>query len=265
LRREGISFTLRQLTDPNWEGGVHRSDNAIVIRDSLSVRYLQVGDVIVLPDNKPRKITRIWPEGNAIWFDGSRFVPNVSDSPREIQVVLDERRRQQLSAQLMDHVFAVADLRKVPVAWGQSASSLSAVMKHNTDLDFSHAGLHDLAPEGDVFRVTGSDPYMWLDLTQQNLDGQSAGLLKFDLACEGAPNPQIRIFWWGNDMQGADPSQSLIFTAANGTVIVPLDAYPGWLGMKQVKGLRIDLETAGVCQKLSVKQASLNQRNNILE
>lgn len=265
LQRVGISFTLRKLTDQNWVNGVHRSDNAIVIRDSLSVRYLQVGDVIVLQDNKSRKITRVWPEGNAIWFDGLHFVPNVTDSHPEIQVVLDERRRQQLSAQLMDHVFAVADLRKVPVAWGQSASSLSAVMKHNADLDFSHAGLHDLAPEGDVFRVTGSDPYLWLDLTQQNLAGQSAGLLKFDLACEGAPNPQIRIFWWGDDMQGADPSQSLIFTAANGTMIVPLDAYPGWLGMKQVKGLRVDLETAGACQKLSVKRASLNQRINFSE
>ena len=265
IRRVGISFTLRQLTDPNWVNGVHRSDNAIVIRDSLSVRYLQVGDVIVLPDNKSRKITRVWPEGNAIWFDGLRFVPNVSDNHPEIQVVLDERRRQQLSAQLMDHVFAVADLRKVPVAWGQSASSLSAVMKHIADLDLSRAGLHDLIPEGNAYRVVGTDPYLWLDSTQKNFAGHSAGLLKFDLACDGVPNPQLQIFWWGDEMLGANPSQSLIFTAANGTVIVPLDAYPSWLGMKQVKGLRIDLETPGACQTFSVQRASLNQRTNISE
>lgn len=266
LRHVSFSFALRQITDPNWEDGVHRSDNAFVIRDSLSIRYLHVGDVIVLPDNKPRKITRVWPEGNAIWFDGLRFAPNITDSHREIRVMLDASRKQQLSAQLMDRVFAVADLRKVPVAWGQSTSSLSAAMKHNADLDFSHAGRHDLVAEGDVFRITGTDPYFWLDLTQQkNFAGQSAGLLKFDLACEGSPNPQLRIFWWGDDMQGADLSQSLIFTAANGTLIVPLDAYPGWLGMKQVKGLRVDLETAGACQKLSVKRASLNQRTNFSE
>lgn len=262
LRRVGHGFTLRPLTDPNWEGGVHRSDNAIVIRDSLSVHYLQVGDVIVLPDNKPRKITRIWPEGNAIWFDGPRFVPDVSHSHRETQVVLDGHRRQQLSAQLMDHVFAVADLRKVPVAWGQSASSLNTVMKHNADLDFSHTGLHDLVQEGNAYRVTGTDPYLWLDLARKNLGGQSAGLLKFDFSCEGSPNPQLRVFWWGDDMQGATPSQSLTFTAANGVIIVPLDAYPGWLAMKQVKGLRIDLETAGACQTLSIQRASLNQRIN---
>jgi hypothetical protein len=52
----------------------------------------------------------------------------------------------------------------------------------------------------------------------------------------------------------------LIFTAANGTVIIFLDAYPGWLGMKQIKGLRIDLEIIGACQTFSVQRASLNQR-----
>lgn len=262
LRRVGHSFTLRPLTDPNWEGGVHRSDNAIVIRDSLSVRYLQVGDVIVLPDNRSRKITRIWPEGNAIWFDGSRFEPNTLDKHREIQVVLDEHRRQRLSAQLMDHVFAVADLRKVPVAWGQSASSLNSVMKHNADLDFSNAGLHDLIQESNAYRVIGADPYLWLNLARQNFSGQSSGLLKFDFYCDGSSNPQLRVFWWGGDIQDATPLQSLIFTAANGTVIVPLDAYPGWLGINRVSGIRIDLETAGACQIFSIQRASLNQRIN---
>ncbi|MFZ2406705.1 MAG: hypothetical protein WAW41_16345 [Methylobacter sp.] len=265
LRRSGISFSLHSLTDQNWEGGVHRSDNAIVIRDPISVRYLAVGDIIVLPDNKPRKITRVWPEGNAVWFDGARFVPNVSDNQREIQVVVDAPRRKKLSAQLMDHVFAVADLRKVPVAWGQSVGSLSAVMKHIVDLDVSHAGLHELTQEGASFRVSGSDPYLWLDLTQQKIAGESAGLLKFDVSCVGLPNPQLRIFWWGDDMQGSDPSQSLVFTADNGTVIVPLDAYPGWLGIKQVKGLRIDLETPSACQTLSIQHASLHQRVNLSE
>lgn len=262
-RQSSIGFTLRQLSDSNWENGVHRSENAIVIRDALSVHYLQVGDELVLPDNKPRKITRISPEGNALWFDGLHFVPNASDSQREIQVVLNDLRRQQLSAQLMEHVFTVADLRKIPVAWGQSASSLSAVMKPIADLDFAHAGPHDLEAENNSYRIVGTDPYLWLDLAQKNFTGQSAGLLKFDLACEGGANPQIQIFWWGDDRQGADEVHSLHFTATNSTVIVPLDAYPDWLGMKQIKGLRIDLETAGACQTLSVQHASLNQRTNL--
>lgn len=265
LRRVGISFTLRQLTDQNWESGVHRFDNAVVIHDAISVRYLQVGDEIVLPDNQPRKITRIQPETNAIWFDGVRFVPNVSDNYREVQVIMDENRRQQLSAQLMDHVFAVANLRKIPVAWGQSAGSLSGVMKHVVDLSVSDAVLHDLIPEKNTYRVTGANPYLDLGLIPQNVVGQSAGLLKFDLSCEGESNPQLRIFWWADDMRGAELSRSLIFTAANGSVIVPLDAYPSWLGMKQVKGLRIALETPSACRILSIQHASLSQRASLSE
>lgn len=265
LRRTGIGFTLRQLTDPNWVGGVHRTDNAIVIRDSLSARYLQVGDVIMLSDDKPRKIIRILPESNTIWFDGSRFTPNISDNNHEIQVVLDEHRKQQLSARLMEHVFAVADLRKVPVAWGQSAGSLNGAMKHIVDLDFLHAESHDLIQEFGNYRIVGTTPYLWLNLAPQNIAGQSAGLLKFDLTCDGAPNPRMRVYWWGDEMQGAEPSQSLIFTASNATVIIPLDAYPGWLSLKQAKGLRVELESASTCQTLSIQRASLNQRINISE
>lgn len=263
-RYAGFDFALRQVTDQDWENGVHRTDNAIVIRDPLSVRYLQVGDTIILPDNKPRKITRIWGEGNAIWFDGARFDANTTGG-HEIRVVLDDQRRRQLSAKLMDYVFAVSDLRKVPVAWGRSAISLSTIMKHVAYLDFSHAELHDLAAEGNAYRVVGATPYLWVDLTQLNFSGQSAGLLQFDFTCDGTSFPQLQIFWWGDDMQGANPLQSLIFTAANGTVIVPLDAYPSWLGMKQVKGLRIELKSSGDCQTFSIDHVSLQQRKNILE
>ncbi len=265
LKQTGISFKLRQLTDLNWMEGVHRTENAIVIRDSVTVRFLHLGDVIVLPDNKARKITRIWPEGNAIWFEGQRFESSVSDNQREIQVVLNDSQRQRLSLRLMDHVFSVADLRKVPVAWGKSASTLTTVMKNITNLDFLHAGVHDLVMEDNAFRVVGTDPYLWLDLAPKNLTGQAAGLLKFDFSCDESPNPQLRIFWWGDEMQGADPSQSLTFTATNGTVIIPLDAYPSWLGMKLIKGLRIDVETPNACETFSIQLASLNQRTNLIE
>ena len=266
LRRVGIGFTLSQLTDQNWDAGVHRSENAVVIHDAIAINYLQLGDEIILPDNTVRKITRIQPALNAIWFDGVRFVPTISNSHREIQTVYNEQRRQQLSVQLMDRVFAVADLRKIPVAWGQSADSLSAAMKHIVDLSFMHAGLHDLILEAGTYRVVGPDPYLWLDLTEQNVTGQTAGLLKLDMGCEGGVNPQMQILWWGDNIQGTDQTvHALHFTAANGTVIIPLDAYPYWLGMKQIKGLRIDLETAGVCRTIIVQHASLNQRSSLSE
>jgi len=138
-------------------------------------------------------------------------------------------------------------------------------MKHAVDLDFSQAERHDLKSENSVYRIMGSTPYFQLDLARQSFAAQSMGLLKFDLSCAGAPLQQLRVFWWGDDIQGPDRAQSLIFTGANGTVIVPLDAYPGWLRLKQVKGLRVDLETPSACQTLSIQNASLNQRVNLSE
>lgn len=259
MQRAAIGFTLRPLTDRNWDGGIHRSDNAVAIRDPVSVHHLRVGDAIVLPDNKPRKIVRITPEDNTIGLDGERFLPNPSVVGHEIQVLLSDRRRQEVSAQLMDRVFAVADLRKIPVAWGQSAGSLRHAMRRVADLDFSRAELHDPAQVGNA----GAAPYVWTDSTQQNLAGRSAGLLQFNLACGGATTPRIRVSWWGDHMGSPHPSQSLVFTAANGTVIVPLDAYPSWVELDRVKGIRIDLEPVGACKAFVVQHATLNQRINL--
>jgi hypothetical protein len=262
LQRIGLNFTIKKFTDQNWENGILRSGNAVIIRDSITVQYLNVGDSITLPDKIIRKITRIWPDGNAIWFDGIPYEPSPSDSQRLVQINLNELSKRILSAQLMNHVFAIADLRKIPLAWGMSDDSLAASMKKVVDLNFSLAFLHDFILKGNSLNIVGPDPYLWLDLSQQKITGNSAGLLKFDVYCENGENPRIQIFWWNDDMEGAAPSQSLLFTAANGTVIVPLDAYPSWLVSKSVKGLRIDLENARACQKFAVKNASLNQRVN---
>lgn len=259
----GLSFTLSQLSDPNWENGVHRKENAVVIRDSRSVRYLLIGDVIVFPDNEIRRITRIWPEGNAIWFDGPRFMLDKERHDDEVRVLLDEQRKMEVSGKLLQDVFSPADLRKVPVAWGRSAVSLSDSMTHVIDLDLSHVGLNDLEMEGDVYRVTGSDPYFWVDLDRQNLAGEAAGLLKFDFFCDGGRESRVQIFWWGDGMPGADASQSLVFTAENGTVIVPIDAYPAWLSSQRMKGLRLDLDSPESCRAFSVQRASLLQRSSL--
>jgi len=266
LSSNGISFSVRQLTDSNWHNGIHRTENAIAIRDLLTVRYIQIGDVIILPDDTTRTVTRVWQEGNAIWFDGSSLLQQKAFvNEREIQIVLSDSRKLQLTDKLMELLYSVPDLRKVPVAWGQSVSSLSAVMSNIANLDFSLASLHDVISVGDVYRVVGSDPYIWLDLSKLNIAGETAGLLKFDLKCEGAQNPRVQVFWWGDDMQGADPSRSLIFTATNGSVIIPLDAYPSWLNMSHVNGLRIDIDSSNTCQTFAVKRASLNQRANLSE
>ena len=258
-----ISFSVKELTDANWLHGVHRTDAAIIIRDATAIRFLRIGDMVSLPDQQLRKVTRVWPEGNAIWMEGARIDSGVFSKERQIFLITDEQHRQELSAKLMNHVFAVPDLRKVPVAWGLSLHSLEPVMKNVVILDIATSELHDLTTVDGVFQVSGPDPYLWINLSSYNLSGQSAGLLKFDFICKGSTSPRIQVFWWGDKMQGAEPEVSMIFTAINGSLIVPLDAYPGWLQLNHLNGLRIDLDSVGACSTISIKNISLQQRVNL--
>ena len=54
--------------------------------------------------------------------------------------------------------------------------------------------------------------------------------------------------------------QYVITKVENGTLIVPLDASPWWLGLRQVKGLRFDLDNASACRAFSVENISLYRR-----
>ena len=260
VTRPSLSFSLAELTDANWLHGLHRSEAALVIRDSTTASFLRVGDILILPDGQKRKIVRIQAEGNAIWLDGGLLSPEVFSQHRDVKVIMDLQRRRELSSALMQHVFAVADLRKVPVAWGRSRDTLATAMKPVVPLDLGNPALHDLTGAGGMFTVTGPDPYLWFDLSSLGLGGQSVGLLVFDFACEGGIDPRIQVFWWGDGMEGAAANRSLLFTAANGGVIVPLDAYPSWLDLQLVKGLRIDLDTVNACRVFTISNASLQQR-----
>jgi hypothetical protein len=261
--RSAISFSVKELTDVNWLHGVNRTEAAIIIRDATAIRFLRVGDKVSLPDQQLRKITRVWPEGNAIWMDGAPIDSDVFSKERQISLITDKQHRQDLSAKLMNYVFAVPDLRKVPVAWGLSLHSLESVMKNVVSLDISTSELHDLTTVDGVFQVSGPDPYLWINLSNYKLSGQSAGLLKFDFICKGSPNPRIQVFWWGDKIQGPDTEMSMVFTAANGSLIIPLDAYPGWLQLNNLRGLRIDLDSVGACSTISIKNISLQQRVNL--
>ena len=262
VKRQGVSFSVRELTDTDWLQGLHRSEAALVIRDSTTAHFLHVGDIVVLPDGQKRKIVRIWVEGNAIWLDGGVLSPEVVSQHRDVQVIMDGQRLAELSSALMQHVFAIPNLHKVPVAWGRSSDTLATAMKPVVTLDLTKPALHDLSGSGGIFQASGPDPYFWFDLSNLGLGGQSAGLLVMDVTCEGGTDPRIHVFWWGDGMQGTAANQSLLFTAAKGRLIVPLDAYPGWLELQQVKGLRVGLDTANACRVFTVSNASLQQRVN---
>jgi hypothetical protein len=109
--------------------------------------------------------------------------------------------------------------------------------------------------------VEGSDPQLLFDLTVANIPGKHAGLLRFDFRClPRNVEPRLQVFWWGDSQNGPTEVASLKFTADDGTLIVPLDAYPRWLALEKVRGIRIDLDNPAACGSISIDNMTLNQR-----
>lgn len=259
--RPAISFAIKDFTDANWLNGIHRSDAALIIDDSKTVLHLRVGDLLTLPNGDSRRISSISVKNNTIWFEGSALDSKTFYPSRLVEGRFDMARRAELSSNLMQQTFAVADLQKVPSAWGQSEKSLSLAMKPMMELEVEKAQLHDLVLMKGLLNPIGDDPYLWLDLTDKKLAGKDVGLLGFDFVCQGAAATRLQVFWWGGEDSGSSADRSLRLTAVNGRVIIPLDAYPNWLEIQHIKGLRIDLDSVNACQYFSISNVNLLQRN----
>ena len=89
--------------------------------------------------------------------------------------------------------------------------------------------------------------------------------MSFELACTAASDgATFRIYWWGDEQPGPDELASARFTGLPGRLIVPLDAFPRWLVLNRMLGIRIDLENAASCQGMTIRDATLNQRNSVI-
>jgi hypothetical protein len=255
VSRQGLlRVSIKDFTDANWDRGIHRHEAAFIVLDPSMLSMLEVGDLVHFPQSGERRIIRIWKEGSAVWVDGSPLNANLEGAPGTIEVAFDAER-------LLDKPFAVPDLSYIPVSWGRSVNSLSARMRHVVDLDPLPLSMRDMRVDGKSYIVTGNDPQLLFELTGLQLSGRQAGLLKMDFTChQRRAKPRIQVFWWGDDQTGPSEPASSRFNAENGTLIVPLDAYPRWLTLEKVKGLRIDLDNAEACASISVRNVALFQR-----
>lgn len=256
-----ISFTVKDISDPNWDHGIHRAEPALIVNDGLTLELLKVGDSIRLPNGDLRQVTRLWPEGRAIWLTGKKLSPTEVPLDTRLFVQMDEARRSSLSIELLNRAFATSDLKRIPASWGKSAGSLSHLMKATATPDLAKANLNDLVREGSSFSVSGSDPYLWFDLQPQTISGAQAALLSFRFSCsDQQAEPRAQVFWWGDEHTGATEKDSIRFTLHNGQLIVPLDANPGLARLRNLHGLRIDIEPAESCRKFELEQVGLMQR-----
>lgn len=252
-RATGAAFIgpLRNLSDQHWERGVHRSETAVIVGDATLLALLSVGSTIKLGDDQLRTVQKIWLEGSAIWLDGPPLNPNQVGYPELLTIVACPEQQHELSQRLLDHALAATDLQKIAVAWGRSAHRLQPRMRPVHRFSATQPAL------------TADHPRITLDLPAPGLNGRNAGLLQFHLMCHGPQTePRLRVAWQ-NDADPVSPAAQLTFTAADGPLIIPLDAVPRWLNQTGINQISITLLNPGACSAINIKEIGLFQRHEL--
>ena len=265
-----IEVTVKNISDANWDRGVHRQNSAIVVDNPYLLSLLKVGDSVKISTGEIRRIAKIAADTNSIWLDGTHMEPSIAGHPNKVQVAVTPQVMAEYTQALFQAAFSQTDFQKIPVSWGLSERSLKKKMSLVKKLDEIAPALQQLHVDSGGYKVDGVDPSLSLDISNLGLSGRDAGLLRFDFSCANKivePNtqakaikPRIQVFWWGDSHQGPFEASSVRFTADDGVLIVPLDASPRWLLLEHLKGLRIDLDNASACSAIKVKDIALYRR-----
>jgi hypothetical protein len=256
-----IDAEIKDVSDENWNRGFHRTEAAIVVSDPILASFIKVGDQIRIWGDEIRKVSKVVVEGGFVWLEGDLIASPVNAHKNSIHVVLDRQAANEYWASLFQMSFSKSDIQKIPVAWGKSEKSLKNRMKLYKSLDKLSPTLYQLIYENRNYTVIGPDPSLSLDISSLNLAGHDAGLLRFDFTCtDKSAEPKMQVFWWGDAHDGPFEASSVKFTADNGTLIIPLDASPLWLTLKNAKGIRIDLDNGSACGAFFMENIGLFQR-----
>ncbi|MGQ7939364.1 hypothetical protein [Paraburkholderia sp. D1E] len=257
-----ITVATRNLTDDKWDRGVSRSDAALSLDAGTPMSAFTVGTDLSLRNGEMRKVTRLSAEQHVIWLDGGPLDPSQAGYPGVVDVTLEPAVEADFRAALQDASFSTADLAEIPVAWGRSDKSLSKKMTQVATFDALTPIAHDLSLESGTYKVTGANPQLSYDVSALGVSGHGAGLLRFEFAClDRHATPRFKITWWGDKQPGPSDAAQLMFTADNGVLIVPIDAYPRWLTLGRVKGLQMTLADPNACGAVEIKHVALYQRN----
>lgn len=256
-----IDAEIKNITNDTFNAGIHRRAAAMVLSDPVLVLMLKSGDKIRFANGESKTIQKTDANDSTVWFEGNPLTFPDGQTPKSIGLVTSNQTYREYKASLFQRSLAISDLKKIPVSWGRSAQTLKTKMALITNLDNKAPVLHDLDAGNGQYTVTGSDPFLSFDLSHLDISGKNTGLLKLEFACTGIMSePRLQIFWWGDDRDGPYEASSIRLTAANGTLIVPLDASPSWLTSDKIKGLRIDLDDASACRVIHLGNMGLYQR-----
>lgn len=125
-------------------------------------------------------------------------------------------------------------------------------------LDDRQSRTGSVTRDGNSYTISGDDPQLVYTLSGLALAGRDAPYLGFDFSCIGySGEPQIEVFWWGDDQPGPQPRPSARFAASEGRFMVPLGASDSWMAIGALRGLRIDLEPGDACTVIEVSNVGL--------
>lgn len=173
---------------------------------------------------------------------------------------------QDVRLKLLDQVFLVDDLQKIPRAWGLSFETLRATLRLVKTLDLTTiATLHAVEKTGqETYRVTDKDPSITFDVENLNLKGRDAGILAFDFASDSSGASAIVTVGWESRTIGSSSKTNMVrFSAKNGKVLVPLDAAPRWLLAEGIKTIRVAIAEPVHCKTFAISNVTLFQRSEL--
>jgi hypothetical protein len=264
-----LSSSIKNLTDNNWEKGIHRSKAGLILDDASVLSFISAGQTITLPNGETKKVKEVWKEGSVLWLEGKKLDAKMG-APNEVKLNVNFNAAERRLA-LLDRAYALPDLEKLPLAWGRSYNSLKKRMTLVGDIEPLKKAYHDIEPKKNgSLKITGTDPQVnYYDLNPLKISGKNAGLLKFRFQCINQHDtPKFQIFWRGDDMQNFTETTSMRFIGnkkGKTNLIIPLDAYPRWLTLSKIKSLRIDLDNPGACDSIIIESPALYQRKSISE
>jgi hypothetical protein len=274
---ERSTETPLQLADHNeedaWQNGVRIAEEedaqaAVVLENDIVT--VAPGDVLLFASGE-RVVARV--DEQTLWLEGAPLDPVRDGYPNDVPVRLQETSTETRLA-LLDEVFRQADLRRLPIAWADAYESLQSQLVPVLDLDAE--GIVQLRGDTDFFApnqylITGTDPGVTYYFPAQDIAAREAGILRFDFTCftDTPVEPQLEIFFSGDDMPDPKSSMRALVTPRNGTMLVPLDAYPRWLRLEHAKQIRFDVTVQNpgdeLCDGFEVSNVQLYQRRSVRE
>ncbi len=256
-------FQIGSYTDANLRRGVAIGANAgrwsFALPPELSDK-LRVGDVLLFSDMVERRVIQV--SGANV-----RTTPTIAAGAEEDTPLMSfsiRNREMEMPADPWGRVFHIAQLNRIPSAWGRSAKNLEdqvAMSDINTELKSAHDNkLED--QKRNAYRVTGRDP-QWIVAFPHPVSPQAAGLLNIDIGCQsGKAKPLLQVFWRPASGRFTE-EMSLRFEASFVRNIVPLDSTAQFGRLPDIAEVRIDLENPDACPIVMLRDVKLFHRTHM--